>query len=42
MWRTILNVLKDVQNNLKCDKSILFFSDSHILIRNISNMKYQG
>ena len=42
MWRTILNVLKDVQNDLKCDTSILFFSDSHTLIRNISNMKYQG
>ena len=42
MWRTILKVLKDVQNDLKCDKNILFFSDSHTLIRNISNMKYQG
>ena len=40
--RTILNVSKDVQNDLKCDTSILFFSDSHTLIRNISNMKYQG
>ena len=28
MWRTILNVLKDVQNDLKCYTSI-FFSDSY-------------
>ena len=25
MWRTILNVLKDVQNDLKCYTSIFFF-----------------
>ena len=25
MWRTILNVLKNVQNDLKCDTSIYFF-----------------